>query len=157
MQSILALCALALVGLLVINVKSDGAQTEGGMIRNEVESLALLAAVDKLDWAATLPFDARADVTTAAGLTDSTAFGGRSYAAVADLDDLHRLTRTETVTTSDGALPLGATMAVAYVARTGTTYAFSPNKTFLKRLTVTVEGPGRARVAVSRIYPYRPL
>ena len=158
MQTLQAIGALLLVMLLGLNIQRGLVRSDGRMMRNETEASALAAATDLLDRAGTLRFDARSNTTQASQLTPAANFGMVSGSALAalDVDDLHGLRDTVRIAAPGGTLALERTVTVRYVERAAGGYATSATPTFIKEVSVIVEGPVRGRARLTRLFGHRP-
>lgn len=157
MQSLYAVCALALTALLALNLQRGQARDARTSARTEIEAVALATAEDGLDWAGTLPFDAQADAETVLDLTPGDAFGtdAGTFEAAADLDDLDGASRTGDVAIAEGTVSLTASADVRYVLMSVSGPLPAPIQTRLKEVTIRVQGPLGTEVTVSRMFPFR--
>lgn len=160
-QTFYALLALSVFGLLALNVQRRSAHVEGRSLGNELETVALGVAADRLNRAALLPFDRAGLVSDVDQLTSPDAFGGaQSWDRALDLDDLDGLADSVAVGEGDGALGLEVRAAVRYVARaggplSGGAFVPSPTPTPYKELVVEVHGDLEKSVSLSRVFGCR--
>src|SRR3712207_5528428 len=146
MQTPLALCALLVVMLLALSTQRSVAQGGERMIRNEAEALALAAAANLLDRAATRRFDANPNAATASALTPAAGFGTvqRPVAAATYVDDLHNASDVVQVATPTGAIAISRAATARYVEWDGAQYVPAAGQTHVKEVAVVATGPGGA-------------
>jgi Flp pilus assembly protein TadG len=158
MQTLQALGALVIVALLGLSIQRSLVSGDGRMMRNETEASALAAATDLLDRAGTLRFDARPNTIQTAMLTPAANFGMVSDSPLdaTDVDDLHGLRDTVRIAAPGGTLTLERTVTVRYVDRVPGGYAPSATPTFVKEVSVVVQGPVRGRATLTRLFGHRP-
>jgi hypothetical protein len=158
MQTLHALGALVIVMLLGVSIQRSLVRSDGHMVRNETEASALAAATDILDRAGTLRFDARHNTVQTTNLTPAANFGMASSVVLdaTDVDDLHNLRDVVSITAPGGTLELQRSVSVRYVQRVSGSYVASGTPTFIKEVTVLVEGPNRAHARLTRLFGHRP-
>lgn len=152
-QTLLSLFALVLASLFAFGTQQRAASGSRDLMRSEVELVIAGVAESTFDQLADLPFDANAAATEAAQLTAPGAFGGRTWAMAADLDDVHNATTTVQQPAGSGTVPVAVTARVEYVTKQGTAYVATPStRQLFKRVTLELSGPLGATATLRRVY-----
>jgi hypothetical protein len=153
MQTILAIAALAVVMTLGLTVHRQRASLVERGVHNEVDTVALGVAGERLNRASNLPFDSASGVLDVGQLTAPADFGGAAaWDAAADLDDVHGLEEDVVVTAHGRSLPYTVQHEVLYVDYVGGALSAATGPTPYKELTVTVTGADGRQAVLTRVY-----
>src|SRR5690606_37634311 len=118
-------------------VQQRGVASTRNLLQSEVEVIMAGVAESTFDQLAEVPFDANAAATDAAALTAPAAFGNRTWATAADLDDYHNATTTVSRPVGGSAVAVTVTARVEYAAKQGATYVATPStRQLFKRVTL---------------------
>ena len=153
-QTIMGLLALMIAMLLSLNVQRASLRAKRHVIDTEMETIAVGAALEMLDYAGSKPFDA----ATAAGtvenadeLTPLPFSTGGTYDEADDLDDFHQI-QPHTLSVFDFDFEIACT--VAYVDAADPEVV-ATSQTFAKKISVTVSHALLQRpVQITRVYTY---
>jgi hypothetical protein len=154
-QTILALCALAVAGLLAHSVLRSSIDTEVHGLRSEVEIVAVGILQETFEWAGRLAFDERAPVDEPSDLTPAWLFGGADgWDAATALEHLHGASREVSRAVGQDSLRFTVSSEVQYVRRAAGTWETSESQEMTKQLTLRLTGPLETQAVVRRIYSH---
>lgn len=153
METLYALCALVILMFLGVTVHQHVTASEQGLMRSEVDNVALGVALDILNRAGNLRFDQHSRIRAVEDLTAQADFGGATSVTDAQtLDQLHGLSMVREVSAEGRTLPLDVTLEVRYVALGDEGFAPTTTQTPYKELVVTVSGGAGSSYTLSRVY-----
>ena len=153
MQTLYAVIALAVFGILSLTAHRHSQKVDSRIAESETETVALGVAAGVLNQAASLPFDGVGEVTDVSELTPQAGFGGAATLdAAADLDDLDGVADVVTVEVAGRSLGYEVTVSVQYLEKAGGTYAPSATPTAFKELRAQVTGPQGRPYVLTRVY-----
>lgn len=155
-QRLLAIGALVLAMLLQYNVLRADTGVGQSLIGEEVSSLGADLLQSTFDEMAALPFDEVPDPASPDDLTRMADFGGASWDAAADLDDLDGATTTRRMrgASGEGTLDFELAAEVDYVRKAGDVWQPLPSgqRSFFKRVTLTASGPSGFAATIESVF-----
>jgi hypothetical protein len=152
-QTALALFALVIVATFALNQRELTTQAQLNMMRNEIAVISTGVANEIFDDLGALPFDAQPQAASPSDLTPPDRFGAaEDWESVAILDQVHGHTTVARVATEHGTLELDVRAQVRYVQKLGEEFVESEMPTYLKEVTLTIDGPLGTRAEVGRVY-----
>jgi hypothetical protein len=155
-QTLLAFIALMVVMLLTINQQRALMQLNAGRSDQEVQSLAVSAGQDVLDFIGAKPFDAATilgTVTDASELTASPFASGGDYETAQDIDDFHQIDPYTYVSEVED-ISYTLNIEVHYVEDDDPSTQSSV-QTFSKEVVITLSNPDMLNdIQLSRVYTY---
>lgn len=159
-QVLLVVLALALASQVILQQSRGGQRTEAVLDGMTIQAAATAAAVERLDYLDSLPFDEGVKLTVATAASSLTPVVNGAFARTAgldpagdDLDDFNGVRTTVSSVLQQGAPAQSLTTAltVEYVTEAaGVTASAVPTR--FKRATVVVTTSGTAPIRLSQLY-----
>ena len=156
-QVFLGLAALAIAMLLSLNTRGVTSQTDLASDETQITLMAANVLGEAFAEVAMLPYDEVLEADTVAQLTPSAGFGGTTWDAAADMDDLHGATLTQTRVLDGVPMSFSVSATVEYVRKSGTAYVPSSTPEAFKRVRLRLAAPMGVSVDARRVFAWHGL